>query len=74
VLVIRRSPLLDLRTVATSGVSPIDMPAGVVQPVARQFRAPRLKVPLGIRPYQAYRFAVGAVRSFAWRPPRSRRR
>jgi hypothetical protein len=57
VLVIRRSPLLDLRTVATSGVSPIDMPAASSNPLLGS-SGPAIESPLGIRPYQAYRFAV----------------
>ncbi|MEA3367863.1 MAG: hypothetical protein U9R68_07100, partial [Planctomycetota bacterium] len=53
ILIIRRSPLMDVRTVATSGVRRADLPQAkeMPPPVA-------LASPLGIRPYQAYQFVA----------------
>lgn len=52
-LAIRRSPLIDLRTTETGGVTRIDVPA-----VAREPIAVATESPLGIRPYEAYKFAA----------------
>ncbi len=49
-LILRRSPLLDVRTGATAGVSRIDFPAG------REAGSGADESPLGLRPYQAWRF------------------
>ncbi len=51
-LVIRRSPLLEVRTVEHSGVTRIDLPDGIDSPAGSG--AP----PLGVRPLEAYRFAA----------------
>jgi hypothetical protein len=53
-LTIRRSPMLDLRTVAAEGVTRIDLAAEA----ARGGAAAADESPLGIRPYQAYQFAA----------------
>ena len=53
-LTIRRSPLLDLRTVSTAGVTRTDLPAEA----ARAAAPGDDESPLGIRPYQAYQFAA----------------
>lgn len=63
-LVIRRSPLLDLRTVSSSAVTRADLP--VARPPSAVRNAPAGapgpqttdESPLGIRPYQAYRFVA----------------
>ncbi len=47
-LAIRRSPLIDLRTVETEGVRRTNLPAPAAMP--------ETKAPLGLRPYQAYGF------------------
>jgi hypothetical protein len=52
-LTIRRSPLLELRTERAAGVSRID---GTAQPAGAELEAE--ESPLGILPYQAYRFAT----------------
>ncbi len=54
-LVIRRSPLLDLRTVATSGVRRDDLPP---EPKKTGGGAGATESPLGIRPQEAYRFVA----------------
>jgi len=54
-LVIRRSPLLDLRTVRTAGVRRDDLPADLKKAVPG---VGEMESPLGIRPYQAYRFVA----------------
>ena len=54
-LVIRRSPLLDLRTVGTTGVRRDDLPAETKKP---QAGAAEVESPLGIRPFQAYGFVA----------------
>ena len=54
-LVIRRSPLLDLRTVRTAGVRRDDLPADPKKVVPG---AGQMESPLGIRPFQAYRFVA----------------
>ena len=54
-LVIRRSPLLDLRTVATSGVRRDDLPP---EPKRTGTGGEAVESPLGIRPYQAFRFVA----------------
>ncbi|MBE3070981.1 MAG: hypothetical protein IMZ66_12165, partial [Planctomycetes bacterium] len=51
-LVIRRSPLIELRTVETTGVTRADMAAEA------KAAAGAVESPLGIRPYQAYRFVA----------------
>ncbi len=56
-IVIRRSPLLDVRTAETAGVTRSDLPAKI-----EDGRAPLEVSPLGIRPYQAYRFAATPFR------------
>jgi len=54
-LVIRRSPLLDIRTVATSGVRRDDLPP---EPKRTGPGGEAVESPLGIRPYQAFRFVA----------------
>ncbi len=54
-LVIRRSPLLELRTLEHSGVTRIDLPGGANSPADEAGGAAN---PLGIRPFEAYRFAA----------------
>ncbi|MBE3100612.1 MAG: hypothetical protein IMZ44_26140 [Planctomycetes bacterium] len=54
-LVIRRSPLLDVRTVSTSGVTRTDLPP---EPRAGRPAGGSDESPLGIRPYQAYQFVA----------------
>ena len=54
-LVIRRSPLLDVRTVSTSGVTRTDLPP---EPRAGKPAGGSDESPLGIRPYQAYQFVA----------------
>ncbi len=54
-LVIRRSPLLDLRTVATSGVRRDDLPP---EPKRTGPGGEAVESPLGIRPQEAYRFVA----------------
>ncbi|HUU92278.1 MAG TPA: hypothetical protein VM238_13850, partial [Phycisphaerae bacterium] len=54
-LVIRRSPLLDLRTVTTTGVRRDDLPPDPKKAVPG---VGELESPLGIRPFQAYRFVA----------------
>jgi hypothetical protein len=54
-LVIRRSPLLDLRMVSTSGTTRADLPA---EPDKNKPGGRGIESPLGIRPFQAYRFAA----------------
>jgi hypothetical protein len=61
-LVIRRSPLLDLKTVSTSGVTRADLPPDH-PPLPRAAGPAPAKgaadeSPLGIRPYQAYQFVA----------------
>ncbi len=52
-LVLRRSPLMDVRTVETDGVRRADLPP------AKQMPPPEaLASPLGVRPYQAYQFVA----------------
>jgi len=52
-LLVRRSPLMDVRTVSTEGVRRADLPEAKRMPI------PAIeKSPLGIRPYQAYQFAA----------------
>ena len=55
-LMIWRSPLLDLRTVSTAGVTRTDMAA----PANKAGGAPAAAVesPLGVRPFQAYQFVA----------------
>ena len=55
-LVIRRSPLLDLRTVGTTGVRRDDLPAETKK--KPQAGAAEVESPLGIRPFQAYAFVA----------------
>ncbi|MBN2559659.1 MAG: hypothetical protein JXQ75_01845 [Phycisphaerae bacterium] len=52
-LIIRRSPLLDVRTVSTAGVTRSDLP----EDMGGNAEADGVS-PLGIRPYEAYRFAA----------------
>ena len=52
-LILRRSPLIDLRTVATEGVRRADLPPAKEMPPPEA-----LASPLGIRPYQAYEFVA----------------
>jgi len=52
-VVIRRSPLMDVRTVETDGVRRADLPPEKEMPPPEA-----LAGPLGIRPYQAYRFVA----------------
>ncbi|MCX5670011.1 MAG: hypothetical protein NTU94_01645 [Planctomycetota bacterium] len=54
-LVIRRSPLLDLRTVSTNAVTRADLPTTAAGGTGR---AAGDESPLGIRPFQAYRFVA----------------
>jgi hypothetical protein len=69
-LTIRRSPMLDLRTVAAEGVTRIDMPLEAQRGGARaasSSSAPAAtpaadESPLGIRPYQAYQFVAAPFR------------
>ncbi len=53
-ITIRRSPLIDLRTVSTSGVARTDLPADVRQAA----KGGADESPLGIKPYQAYAFVA----------------
>ena len=55
-LVIRRSPLLDLRTVTSSGVTRADLPGEAKNRDGKP--AAGVESPLGIRPFQAYRFVA----------------
>ncbi len=55
-LTIRRSPLLDLRTERAAGVTRIDVPPEAQKLVTLAGKGQ--ESPLGIRPYQAYRFAT----------------
>jgi hypothetical protein len=63
-LVIRRSPLLDLRTVSTNAVTRADLPVARPPSAVRNAQVgapgpqPADESPLGIRPYQAYRFVA----------------
>jgi hypothetical protein len=63
-LVIRRSPLLDLRTVTTNAVTRADLPVARPPSAVRNVQVgapgpqPADESPLGIRPYQAYRFVA----------------
>ena len=65
-LTIRRSPMLDLRTVSTSGVTRTDFtePSVAHPPSGGQGNAqpgaavPQSDSPLGIRPFQAYQFVT----------------
>jgi hypothetical protein len=63
-LVIRRSPLLDLRTVSTNAVTRADLPVARPPSAVRNTQVgapgpqPADESPLGIRPYQAYRFVA----------------
>ena len=51
-LTIRRSPLLELRTLSRSGITRIDLPSdAAVSAVGKES-------PLGIRPFEAYNFAA----------------
>jgi len=52
-VVIRRSPLMDVRTVQTRGVRRADLPPAEAMPPTE---APAS--PLGVRPYQAYEFVA----------------
>jgi len=52
-LVIRKSPLLDVQTVTTDGMTRIDIPEGIENSPDGGARSP-----LGIRPHAAYRFAA----------------
>ncbi|MFO8012460.1 MAG: hypothetical protein R6X20_04045 [Phycisphaerae bacterium] len=52
-VVIRRSPLMDVRTVETDGVRRADLP-----PANRMPPPEALASPLGVRPYQAYQFVA----------------
>ncbi len=52
-LVIRKSPLLDVRTVTTAGMTRIDLPEGTEDSPDGGARSP-----LGIRPHAAYRFVT----------------
>ena len=52
-LVVRRSPLMDVRTVETTGVRRADLPAAKKTPAVEAMESP-----LGIRPYQAYDFVA----------------
>ncbi len=52
-ITVRRSPLLDVQTVETSGVTRTDLPPPAPGPAAVVDESP-----LGIRPYQAFRFAT----------------
>lgn len=54
-LVIRRSPLLDLRTASAQGVTRTDLPSGSGSP---DDLAQSVESPLGIRPFAAYKFAA----------------
>jgi hypothetical protein len=55
-LTIRRSPLLELRTERAAGVTRIDVPPETENLV--NLAGKGQESPLGIRPYQAYRFAT----------------
>ena len=64
-LTIRRSPMLDLRTVAAEGVTRVDLPpeprrgaAPAASAAAPSTAAAADESPLGIRPYQAYQFVA----------------
>jgi len=58
-LVVRRSPLLDLRAVSTSGVTRTDLAATVPKPADSAVGGfESEESPLGIRPFQAYRFVA----------------
>jgi len=52
-LLVRRSPLLDVRTVETTGVRRTDLP-----PAEQMPGKGHVESPLGIRPYQAYEFVA----------------
>ena len=52
-LLVRRSPLMDVRTVSTDGVRRADLPDEKRMPVPGAEKSP-----LGIRPYQAYQFVA----------------
>ena len=53
-ITIRRSPLMDVRTIAQSGVTRTDLDEAAASPRGGAGD----ESPLGIRPYQAYRFAT----------------
>ena len=55
---IRRSPLLDVRTTGHAGVTRIDLADADDSQADRPTRDAGDESPLGIRPYQAYRFAT----------------
>ncbi len=55
-LLIRRSPMLDLRTVSVSGATRTDL--AQPKPTAAAPESGMAESPLGIRPYQAFRFAA----------------
>ena len=50
-LTIRRSPLMNVRTTAVKGVTRTDVPKGL-----EKFAGSADQTPMGIRPYEAYRF------------------